>query len=356
MIITGSNITLASQHRAVETHEHQASLKVWVGDRRPDFEGKGMGQPSATAGDRVTISTPRQAGNPGTAAAGEAEGSTDPAADEQLEPRLQLLAKLIERLTGRKITVFDAKKMEREATAAATAADTTAASSRGAGYGIEYDLYETSYEQESTTFSASGVIKTADGQEISFDLALAMSREYYRETDISIRAGDAVKKDPLVINFAGTAAELSDVRFSFDLDADGTTEQIATLAPASGYLALDKNGDGSVTNGSELFGPTSGDGFAELAAYDDDGNGWIDENDAVFNRLQVWRGATAGTAGTLTGLKEAGVGAIYLGRQATPFDIKDPGTNSLLGSVKASGIFAGESGTVGTVQQLDLAV
>ena len=37
----------------------------------------------------------------------------------------------------------------------------------------------------------------------------------------------------------------------------------------------------------KLFGTSSGDGFKDLAEYDEDGNGWIDENDSIFNRLKV---------------------------------------------------------------------
>lgn len=43
-----------------------------------------------------------------------------------------------------------------------------------------------------------------------------------------------------------------------------------------------------VNNGSELFGPTNGNGFQELAEYDKDGNGWIDENDEIFGSLKIW--------------------------------------------------------------------
>ena len=117
-----------------------------------------------------------------------------------------------------------------------------------------------------------------------------MTRVYVEQTDISLRLGDAVKqkKDPLVINFNGSAAQLTSTKFSFDIDTDGTTENISFAAPGSGFLALDKNHDGKINDGSELFGPASGNGFKELAAYDQDGNQWIDENDAVFSRLKVW--------------------------------------------------------------------
>lgn len=73
-----------------------------------------------------------------------------------------------------------------------------------------------------------------------------------------------------------------------DLDADGMEDQISFVLPGSGFLALDLNGDGRINDGRELFGPETGDGFAELARYDEDGNQWIDENDPVFERLRIW--------------------------------------------------------------------
>ena len=65
----------------------------------------------------------------------------------------------------------------------------------------------------------------------------------------------------MVINFQGTGAELSDLRFTFDMDTDGMSEDNAFVGPGSGFLILDKNGDGVINDGRELFGPQSGDGF-----------------------------------------------------------------------------------------------
>ena len=139
----------------------------------------------------------------------------------------------------------------------------------------------------------------------------------------------------------------------FDIDADGTAENIATLGAGSGYLALDKNQDGTINNGTELFGAKTGNGFSELSVYDQNRDGWIDEHDTVFNQLKIWQGG--GGNGGLTSLRDAGVGAINLASQLTPFALKDS-NNQLLGEVKATGIYVQENGTVGTVQQLDLAV
>ena len=88
--------------------------------------------------------------------------------------------------------------------------------------------------------------------------------------------------DPLVVNFDGTAAQLSDAKFSFDLQRDGQNETLPTLGSGSGFLALDLNGDGKINDGGERFGPRSGDEFADLAQYDGDGNPWIDEADPIY--------------------------------------------------------------------------
>jgi len=109
-----------------------------------------------------------------------------------------------------------------------------------------------------------------------------------------------------------------------------------------------------VDDGTELFGPTMGNGFAELAMYDDDQNGWIDENDAIYNDLSIWMREDDGEP-KLVALGMAGVGAIYLGHVETPFSLKDPANNTL-GEIRQSGIFLFENGNVGTIQHIDLAI
>ena len=179
-----------------------------------------------------------------------------------------------------------------------------------------------------------------------------MSRAYVEETSVSLREGDAVRKDPLVINFDGSGAQLTDMQFAFDLDVDGQRENIAFVSSGSGFLALDKNGDGKVNDGAELFGARSGNGFADLAQYDQDGNQWIDENDAVYNQLRIWQKDASGQDSLRT-LAQAGVGALHLGQVASPFSI-NTATNQSLGLVRSSGVFLYESGQAGALQQLDL--
>ena len=208
-------------------------------------------------------------------------------------------------------------------------------------------------EHERTAFASTGKVRTADGRTLDFTLDLAMCRDFSCERK-AITVEKAVLRDPLVINFDGKAAELSGKCFAFDLDCDGATESVAALASGSAYLAFDRNDDGRINDGGELFGTKSGNGFADLAAFDDDGNRWLDENDAVFDRLRIWEPADAGEARQST-LRERGVGALYLESVATPFSLTDS-ENRLLAQIRASGVYLREDGGVGTLQQVDLAV
>ena len=187
------------------------------------------------------------------------------------------------------------------------------------------------------------------------DVELRMAREWAEEHSVSLQvqgSGGSELVDPLVINFSGHAADLTSDTFTFDLDVDGQADQIAMLAPGSAYLALDHNGDGAINDGSELFGPTTGDGFGELAEYDDDGNGWIDENDDVFQGLRLWSQRPDGSS-RLVGLGAMGIGAIYLGHAHTEFQLTDE-ENTTLGQVTDTGVYLHEDGRVGTIQELDL--
>lgn len=89
----------------------------------------------------------------------------------------------------------------------------------------------------------------------------------------------------------------------FDLNSNGSAEQISWTHPdeSVAFLVLDRNGNGFIDNGRELFGnftPLEGDatashGFEALAAWDalsggGNGDGWIDAGDAVWSRLQLW--------------------------------------------------------------------
>jgi len=355
MKIASAALQLDASHEKRQHHEIQESMRVWRGQRTSVTSS-----PASPTRASVQISDAGQA-----AQAHETNAIEDGIAAAENDPMLILIRTVVAMLTGHEIDVFDRSEWPTTTTSApastsqspnapsSTSTDQTPPTS--AGFGLEYDRHEVYSESEQTRFSATGTVVTADGRKINFSLALDMSRSYQEESSVSLRLGDArQKKDPLVINFAGNAAQLTNQRFFFDLDADGQTENINFVASGSGFLALDRNGDGVINNGLELFGANSGNGFAELSQLDADQNGWIDENDAAYRQLLVWTKDSAGKD-QLSTLMQAGVGAISLANVGTPFDLKNAG--SLLdGQIRTTGVYLHENGTAGTMQQVDLMV
>ncbi len=337
MKVTASSIQLDSSHTETRRLEVTERLDMWVGDRRPAG--------NSPKGDAVTLSDEARAAQQ----ADPLDGTDD---NVRNDPRLSLLIMLIEKITGRPVRWLQASDLQAPP---ATTTGTTAApeAPQRAGYGIEYDYHAEYSESESTTFAAEGVVRTADGRDIRFTLETSLSRSFSARENISLRAGDAVLKDPLMLDFAGPASSLSDLRFAFDLDADGTKEQVP-LPGGRGMLAFDRDGNGRIDDGRELFGPTTGQGFEELAALDADGNGWLDEADPAFAHLRLWRPDASGV-GTLQTMKDANAGAFWLGRVDTPFSLRGA-DNEVLGQMRASSVYLREDGTAGTVSQVDLSV
>lgn len=363
MKIAATDLAMQASHVAMTRRESSETLRAWRGER-PDFAGTPSAVASlSTAARQAAIAappaptfTPAEYGPQASCAIESACAAT------ANDPMLALLRHMIELLTGEKPRLFDmqgfAAEVRQAETRAATVAPATPATAAGrAGWGLEYDAHHLLEEFEQTSFSVAGTIRTADGQEIGFRLDLQMTRHYREESSASIRTGDAVRKDPLVINFGGDAVRLAGhagQRFRFDLDGDGRAESLPLFASGSGYLALDLDGNGRIDSGRELFGPATGQGFRELAAHDSDGNGWIDANDPVFERLRVWTPDATG-GGSLRSLAELGIGALGLSHVATPFTLRGPG-NSDLGMVKNTGIYLAGQGRAGSIQEIDLTV
>jgi len=204
---------------------------------------------------------------------------------------------------------------------------------------------------QSLNFQIQAYLQT-DEKEIALSLDVSLSRSFTQMLNISIE-DTGILKEPLVLSLDGTMPTLSSNTFSFDIDSDGEKYQVSKLGEGNGFLALDKNNNGIIDNGNELFGTKSGDGFADLTVYDDDKNGWIDENDAIFDKLQIWQ--KTDTEDKLIGLGEVGIGAIFLGRTDTPFSLKSE-SNERLGEMLASGLFVYENGKAGVISQIDLIV
>ena len=269
-----------------------------------------------------------------------------------IEFEVSLLKLLVERLTGRKIEmVAGVEQAPDEGAAEPVALDTASQSPQ---WGLSVDMVTHSRSSERLSFEASAEVTTADGREIALSLALNYSREIETSTALSLRAGEAMK-DPLVLTYPGSALELMSSGLEFDLDVDGVNDILPALASNSAYLALDRNSDGMINDGRELFGALSGDGFADLREFDVDGNDWIDERDPVFARLRLLHVGADGEP-QMIALGKGNVGALYLGNVATPFRLTEPGTDNTTGQLRSSGLFVTGSGQAGSLQQLDVVV
>ena len=378
MIISGSQIHLQGSHRLFEYHQQRESLSLWregpqgarsiaMENRRDQLSIRIEGEqhslrqtPGLNPRLPVDESLPQRMRN--LLPAEPAEINRPPARisdtmEEEddghtLDLKTAMLKLFIEKLTGRELKLFDPRELEHHESG--EIAELRRNGTNIPATGMRYEFEQILIERESTRFHAEGVVQTADGREIRFELQLNMDRSYLEHNRVLVETGSRQLKDPLVINFDGTAAQLTQTRYAFDLDANGQLNEIPFVDAGSGFLALDRNGDGKLNDGSELFGALSGQGFTELAAYDDDNNGWIDANDAVFSRLLIWSKDTQGND-QLETLAERGIGAIYLEHAATAFSLKDE-QNRLQGQIRSSGIYLSEQGRVGSVQQLDLVV
>jgi len=111
---------------------------------------------------------------------------------------------------------------------------------------------------------------------------------------------DEDMEDPIVIRLSDAAWNLSSVRdpVRFDIHANGKKTTLAWTARGAdvAFLALDRNGNGTIDDGSELFGNATplpngqraANGFAALAQFDANGDGVIDRNDPVWSSLLLW--------------------------------------------------------------------
>ncbi len=349
MKIDNSSIAMTGQSARVETYTKEESLQVW-GDssqtkNQNNFKGISIDISEHAKALSLKMSELKETQMP------------DWEISDKDKDKIYLLQKMIEFLTGKKMKFYMPKGLKQNR----SSHNAQAAGSQGhgniqqkKGWGVIYNSYESYSEHEVMTFSAKGKVQTADGRTINLEVDLNMSRSFAYSNSISFRAGDAVMVDPLVINLGNSIPGLTDEKFEFDLDSDGIMDLISFPEYGSGFIALDLNDDGIINDGRELFGTQTGDGFHELSQYDNDGNGWIDENDPIFDKLRIWTKDENGDY-KLFALGQKGVGAIYLGNVETDFGLKNSG-NEALGEIKKTGIYLNENGSAGTIQHIDIAI
>jgi hypothetical protein len=194
MKITSSDIAFQSTHTKLELNQKQENLQAWVGHN--------PGQPAGEQSG-VILNISEKAFELQKSAS-----STTNPLDEDLEnalsdkdkQKLLLLEKLMEQLTGKKFKFRIPKAIRLDEGTQPIQISQGSVTPR-AGWGLSYDSISSHYESEKVSFSSKGTILTSDGRSLSIDLTLNMSREFMSRQELHIRAGDAVMKDPLVINF-----------------------------------------------------------------------------------------------------------------------------------------------------------
>ncbi|MEP1091539.1 MAG: Ig-like domain-containing protein, partial [Rhizobiaceae bacterium] len=153
--------------------------------------------------------------------------------------------------------------------------------------------------------------------------------------------------DPIVLDLNGDGVDLTAASV-FDIDNDGTIENINWAGPEDGILAVDLDGSGAIEDGNEVFSEVFNeqvfeDSLAALASLDSNGDGIIDANDAEFANIVVWQDANSdgvSQSGELQSLSQHGIVSVDLDAART--DYSSNGNN-----VFAEGEFLQADGTTG---------
>lgn len=353
MRIESSNLNLQGSSHVATVTKMEESLNMWTGrgtaDTRAAVDVQEFTQQTINISSSLTSSVT------GT----EEAADEDPVASKE-ELKIRMIEEFLSRVMGKRVRLHVPKikqisggyNSSGQALGGLKLVSFNGNQLSGAGFGLIYNRSETQIEKSRVSFAAEGIVKTADGREISLNLNFNIDQEIVRQSSFQLRAGDALK-DPLVINFGGSVASFSDRTMSFDIDFDGDKDTVQMLNAGSGYLALDQNNNGAVDDGRELFGPQTDHGYGELAQHDDDGNGWIDENDSVFNHLKIWYHDETGSS-RLVALTDMNVGAIYLGSVETQLNMYS--SNGMAGALRESGLVLLENGESRIMQELDVRI
>lgn len=154
------------------------------------------------------------------------------------------------------------------------------------------------------------------------------------------------RRDPLIIDLSVNSigvsfTALAGSQVHFDLDSDGFAERTGWISTSSAFVVMDRNGNGTIDNGGEMFGDASQNGFASIGALDSNHDGIISSLDTEFANLKVWKDLNQdgiSQADELKSLSAAGVVSIDL--NATAFSHSFRGDAQIL----AGGTYTNSSG------------
>ena len=213
------------------------------------------GNNTAAAGERsstLTLQTARQsaasqqAATPPTPPAGNVGKEQDGIPDDGLDNRQRLIKLMIEAMLGHEIELPKPIKPSEEGGDGVTQGD---AAAQAAEPDHLVEVTDTLLQQEQLNVVASASVATQDGQSLQLDLGFILD---WRQLDISKRRTTLnALKDPLVLSLDGKIAGLTDARVKFDIDQDGKEDSLPGLSEGSGFVALDRNGNGTIDDGGE---------------------------------------------------------------------------------------------------------
>ena len=162
--------------------------------------------------------------------------------------------------------------------------------------------------------------------------------------------------DPIVLDLGNPGISFTSLEDGvlFDINGDGTRDQVAWTNGEDGLLVMDLDGSGNIEDGREVFSPVFDggnyiDGLEALATLDTNGDGMIDANDQVFGSLQLWQDVNQNgvvDAGELRSLTDHGIAGISL--NTTPTSERLDGQQLM-----ATGSFTFADGSVGSFVEVD---
>ncbi|WP_153075555.1 calcium-binding protein [Paraburkholderia bonniea] len=144
--------------------------------------------------------------------------------------------------------------------------------------------------------------------------------------------------DPLILDLNGDGIHTTGVDQStahFDFTGEGHRTHTGWITTGDGFLVLDRDSNGAIDTGHELFsnftklanGTLAANGFQALREFDSNKDGVIDANDAIWSSLKIWRdrnGDGATQQGELLSLTELGILSINLSKEES-FRLLDNG-------------------------------
>jgi hypothetical protein len=178
--------------------------------------------------------------------------------------------------------------------------------------------------------------------------------------DYTAARGWTLPRDPLVLDLDGDGIETVGINplapVLFDHDNDGVRTGTGWIKSDDGLLVLDRNGNGTIDGGAELFGDNTpgaagalaANGFIALQGQDSNADGQINSLDTSYTQLRVWGDFNQdgiSQAGELQTLSQAGIASIGVAGTTTNINLGNGNTQIASGSFTRTNGSTGQSGT-----------